>query len=251
MTHVNNFIVLAIPYEDHQLPVVIDAKDWPTIKELDKKWKCNNKGFVYTTHVVDGKPKLVYLHEVIMHIHNNVKDRQIIHINRVGLDNRYENLTYNYNNTPDLKNGKKKARTIQLDEIDPNTLPTYIWYVKPDATHNERFMVKVGDINWKSTASSELSLRYKLEEAKMFVRFLLHKYPELKQKYSMNGDYNQNGKTLLESFYKIIHKAGFTNIKSYIPDNNTHNLLEPDYSDLTQYEISELMDFAKHIKHQY
>ena len=72
--------------------------------------------------------------------------------------------------------------------------------MKPDSSHGERFMVNIGDINWKTTSTNELSLKYKLEEAKMFLRHLLRSRPDLYEEYSMNGDFNKEGIDLLNSY---------------------------------------------------
>ena len=70
------------------------------------------------------------------------------------------------------KNLEKKARIINLKGggINANNLPSFVWYLKPDSSHGERFMVKLDSINWKSPSSKDLSLRYKLESAKQFLR---------------------------------------------------------------------------------
>jgi hypothetical protein len=125
---------------------------------------------------------------------------------------------------------KKKKRIIKLPEncgIHPDELPTYVWYVKPEGTHNERFVVKIGDLVWKTTSSNKMSLRYKLEEAKAYLRKLKEEHPELFQNYSMNGDYNKLGHELFESFYDIIYLAGFKHIKKITLPNLTNKIILP------------------------
>ena len=51
--------------------------------------------------------------------------------------------------------------------------------MKPNGSHGDRFMVEIGDVKWKTTSSKKLSLKYKLEEAKLFLRQLKRESPEL------------------------------------------------------------------------
>ena len=86
-------------------------------------------------------------------------------------------------------NYKKKKRTVKLPEgcnIEPNELPTYIWYLKENGSHGSRFSVEVGNIKWKTTSSKKVSLRYKLEEAKKFLRELKKTNSDLFNKSSFN-----------------------------------------------------------------
>ena len=119
--------------------------------------------------------------------------------------------------------------------------------MKPDSSHSERFMVNIGDVSWKTTSSNELSLSCKLEEAKMFLRQLLRNRPDLHEEYSMNGDFNKEGKDLLKSYYDIVHKHGYTHIKKLVPETNTVDLLQANYNDLTLDEKDYLYETRKYI----
>lgn len=240
-----DYAVCKLNYKEHSLPVTLDWNDYNHIKKLNKKWKCTQNGFISCSHTLDGQNKDVYLHELVMLLKNKEdglngrEDRPIIHINRIGLDNRRENLMYDMHNKNYQKNLKKKRRTLELPSetgIQPDEIPTYIWYMKPDASHGERFMVNIGDVNWKTTSSNNMSLRYKLEEAKLYLRHLLRSRPDLMEEYSMNGDYNKGGKELSNSYYDIVHKVGFDNITRFIPETNTMTLLQPNYKDIDKTE---------------
>ena len=240
----NEYAVCKIAYKDYTLPVTLDYNHYNTVSKLGKRWRCNPNGFVSCSHTINGVSKEVYLHELVMALHNkeegvSLKQKPILHINRVGLDNRKENLLYDMADKEVNKNSKKKKRTIELPKesgVDVDDIPTYIWYMKPDATHGERFVVNIGDVSWKTTSSNGLSLKYKLEEVKLYVRTLLRERPDLVEEYSMNGDYTVQGKKLLKTYYSIAQEAGFDNIKKYIPENNTMALLQPDYGKLDKLE---------------
>lgn len=242
-----DYAIFKINYRNYDVPVLLDSQYFKIIKEMNKKWKCNYNGFIFCSHTYNGLTKDVYLHEIIMLLKNKEqkcknKNNPIIHVNRIGLDNRHENLIYDTAEKDINKNCKKKTRTIELPKysgIDPDEIPTYIWYMKSDSTHGDRFIVNIGDITWKTTSSTEVTLRYKLEEAKMFLRNLLRMRPDLYKEYCMNGDYTQEGKELLKTFYKIINLAGYDNIEEYIPENNTFKLLKSkgEYLDESEEEL--------------
>jgi hypothetical protein len=208
--------VISIKYNKSEIPVVVDWKDVKYLKKLNKKWKCHKNGFLSTPHSFNGSNQNIYLHEIIMAQKNHdegseFSTKPILHINRLNLDNRRENLVYRDCDIK-YKNVKKKKRTISFPEeygINPSKLPTYVWYMKENGTHGERFMVNVGDIQWKTTASKSISLIEKLDEAKSFLRKLKSSNPELFKNTCMNGEYTEAGKKLSKEYYDIITEAGF------------------------------------------
>jgi hypothetical protein len=227
------YAVISIDYNDYELPAVINYEDLKIVKNLKKKWKCNIYNFVSCTHTFNDETKDVFLHEIIMALkrgstNQSLIDCPIIHINRIGLDNRRSNLIYDTCDKQIRKNIKKKKRTIKLPRysgIKPDEIPTFIWYMKPNGSHGERFMVDIGDVKWKTTSRKGLSLRYKLEEAKLFLRNLKKERPELFREYSMNGDYNKKGKVLMNEYYDIIYQAGYDHIQRRHDINMTDKLL--------------------------
>lgn len=244
-----SYIIGDVEYRDAHVPFIIDYKDYQIIKSLNKNWKCNQNGFISCFHNIDNNVKEVYLHDVIMALQNKEygiksENKPILHINRIGLDNRRENLIYDTVNKETNKNLKKKKRIIELPResgIDADEIPTYIWYLKPDQTHGDRFIVEVGDISWKTTSSKKLSLRYKLEEAKKFLRNLKSDRKELFDEYSMNGEYTKDGKKLLNSFYSIIYKGGYNHIHKISTDNLTDIYLKPHINKLENKEEKNLL----------
>ena len=252
----NDYATFKINYKDHHLPVIMDVDDYKVIYKTDKNWRCNTNGFVSCSHTMNGNTKDVYLHELIMLLKNKDEgsrnlNKPIVHINRVGLDNRRENLMYDIIEKNLNKNYKKKKRTIELpfdSGIEPDDIPTYIWYMKPDSSHGARFAVNIGDVSWKTSSSFDLSLRYKLEEAKLFVRELLRSRSDLLDEYSMNGDYTKEGKELLHTYYDIIHYAGYKHIERFVPENNTIDLLKPNYEALDDDEKIKFYERRKSIK---
>ena len=112
-----SYAVIKVKYKNLDVPVLIDIKDLKTVQKIDKPWKSNKYGFISCAHTYNDETKDVYFHEIIMALKmkENNKNRQnkpIIHINRIGLDNRRENLIYDITNKDLNKNIKKKERTI-------------------------------------------------------------------------------------------------------------------------------------------
>ena len=239
------YAVFNVTSKKKSIPVIVDKQDYAYVTKLNKKWNINDTGFIYCKHTINGNSKDIYLHEIIMALKNNTSNtKSIIHINRLGIDNRRENLIYDSTNKETNKNIVKKQRIIKLPKssgIKSDELPTFVWYLKPDKTHGDRFMIQVGDVSWKSTSSSEFSLRYKLEEAKKFLRDLKVKRTDLFDKYSMNGEFNKDGKQLLDSFYTILQNAGYKNVKK-IDMSYTDIYLKPNTKDLTESEVDILND---------
>jgi len=227
--------VIKVKYKNADVPVLIDTVDLAKIRGLDKAWRINKLGFVSCEHVHQGESKDVYLHELIMTLKmqdskKKILNKPIIHLNRIGLDNRRANLMYDTVDKDKHKNTKKKERTITLpknSKINPSEIPTYVWYMKPDSSHGDRFMVDVDDVQWKTTSSKKVSLRYKLEEAKAYLRELKMVRPELFTERSMNGDYTAEGKKLLNSYYDIVHKVGYTNMEREVIKDVTIKMLKP------------------------
>ena len=240
------YAVMRLRYKKKlDLPIVLDWDDFQKIHNMNKRWKCNNNGFIYCIHTYNSETKEVFLHDIIMalklrKLNQKGSSKAILHINRLGMDNREDNLIYDTVDKETNKNIKKKRRIITLPEesgINVEEIPTYVWYMKPNGKHGDRFMIEIGNINWKTTSSKSVSLKYKLEEAKLFLRELRKTKPELFAEYSMNGDFTAEGQKLLEAYYTIIHRAGYNHIKNYVPKNNTQKMLKENVIDTEERQL--------------
>lgn len=245
----NDYAVCDIYYNDVIVPVVMDFDIFVKIKKLNKNWHINDKGIVTTMHKITENnkniSKEIYLHDLILKLSNDNKNQPILHINKIGIDNRKCNLMYDDCEKHITKNLIKKKRIIKLPKkcgINPNDLPSFVWYVKEDSSHGDRFIINIGDIKWKSTSSTKVSLKYKLEETKKYLRYLRNIRKDLFNDYSMNGDLNNDGKKLIDSFIEISKEAGFKNLKNNTNDN-TKNYLEENTNGLTQEEKTFLIMF--------
>jgi hypothetical protein len=267
------YTVVILTHLENEIPILLDRPIYKIIKKLGFHWYINDKNHVYTvrTYSYRGKKhdEYIYIHDLVMRLgragisQKEIKnpnqlieymryalqpdksDYPIIHINRIHFDNRYSNLEYDTPNKSDyVKNTKKKKRTINLKRhnISVQALPTYVWYLKPDKSHGGRFCVEIpNEISWRSTSSKKVSLRYKLEEVKKYLRYLKRRRPDIFDYFCMNGDLSLQGKSLLKEYNKMIIHAGFTIPISEI--SNTDKFIHKDVSDLTAEEIYVLYRF--------
>jgi hypothetical protein len=245
ITYANNdFGIMTLKYKNKPVPVIVDWKDAEYLNNINKKWHINECGSIVCQHKKDNMIYDLYLHEIIMLLKNKEEGtpkltNSILHINKVGLDNRRLNLIYDTKDKETNKNLKKKDRIIEFTKesgVKADEMPTFVWYLNPDKTHGERFVVNIGDTNWKTSSSTKLSLRYKLEEAKKYLRELKKFKPDLFDEYSMNGELTKYGKVLLNSFYDITKKANFRNINIIVNDNLTNKYLQQKYHKLCKEE---------------
>lgn len=228
------YAIMEVEHKDSIRPILLDYKDYKYIKDLNKNWKCNKNNFISCTHTYNDNTKEIFIHDIIMALKHKDDGTErenypIIHINNNGFDNRRENLIYDNNDKDCNKNYKKKKRTIDMPKgsgITPEEIPTYIWYLKPNGSHGERFIVQIGDIKWKTTSSKNKSLRYKLEEAKKYLRDMKKSNPDIFDEYCMNGEYTKKGKELLDGYYKIVTKNGY-DVDKYKMDGLTDKYLSP------------------------
>lgn len=233
--------VFKLTYKKKPLPVILDWQDFIIIKKMDKFWYMNEQGMVLCYNDDNSE---VYLHELIMLFKckrsgEELLRKPIIHINRLGIDDRSDNLLYDIVDKDINKNLKKKKRIIDLPPdsgISSEDLPTYVWYLKPNDSHGERFIIEIGGLSWKTSSSKTLSLKYKLEEAKKWLRQLKESSPALFSAYSMNGDFNKDGIKMLDSFYKIANSAGYK-LGKIQHGGSTDKYLEEDLTGLDDEEI--------------
>jgi hypothetical protein len=272
-----SYTVVIIKNSGKYIPILLDRPIYKIIKKLNYYWYVNDKDHIYTikkhTYKNEIYDEYVYLHDLVMKLGKTGilqkgikntdelikymryalqsdktkkydKNYPITHINKINFDNRYVNLQYDSLDKDYVKNVKKKKRTIDLKRynIIVDDLPTYVWYLKPDKSHGGRFCIEIPDeISWRSTSSKRLSLRYKLEEVKKYLRYLKKIRPDIFDYFSMNGDLNLKGKTLLKEYNKMIGRAGYTIPVSNI--NNTNLFIKKDLSDLSPEEIYVLYSF--------
>jgi hypothetical protein len=226
------------------IPIIIDKNIYDFVKKLNMHFYLNDNLMVYTKFNNGDKLMDIYLHEIAMKVNNPIyKSKPILHINKINVDNRLDNLLYDSLDKNYTKNLHKKNRIIDLsdDGINVDSIPSFVWYLNGDNSHGDRFVVELGPIKWKSTSSVKLSLRYKLEEIKKFLRMHKDIYPDLFKEYSMNGDLNDKGIKLKREYYEIIQLAGFP--YKFEEKDKTNDFLKENTKCLSKIEVQLLKDF--------
>jgi hypothetical protein len=164
----------------------------------------------YTEDEVKNKKEL-YIHNLIMgrlDFPGKGARETVDHINRISLDNRKENLRLISQSEQNM-NQTKRERNITLPEgceVNAEDIPRHIWYIKANGAHGDRFAIEFKSENlcWKTTSSKKVSLREKLEEAKVKLQELYAQYPHLNP---FAPEKLQKERELKNSFHEIIDIA--------------------------------------------
>ena len=164
------YVVGHVTYNDTIVRFVIDREDYPKIKDLS--WHYISNAYICHNVTIENKQKVLYLHNLIMDRlgHPGKGSTETVdHINRIGLDNRKENLRI-ITQTEQNLNQKRKSRRIELPTdsgLKASDIPKHIWYVKANGGHGDRFAIemKTENIVWKTTSSKDTTLKEKLQSA--------------------------------------------------------------------------------------
>ena len=203
------YTVGKIPFKDKYLKFVIDREDFDKIDGYS--WHKSSNNYISQGVIVEGKKKEFYLHNLILDIFDfpgKGSKESVDHINRIGLDNRKENLRIITQSEQNLNQSKRK-RTIELPEdsgLTVDDIPKHIWYVKANGNHGDRFAIqlKTENITWKTTSSKNILLKDKLQSAKEKIQEYYKQFPYLNPN---NEEINNTIKELSDSYEDIIKLA--------------------------------------------
>jgi hypothetical protein len=201
------YIVGNIINSAYRTTFVIDKDYYKYVK--DYRWHRTSNKYISFSLIQEGKKKEMYLHNFVMgktDFPGKGATFTVDHINRNGFDNRKENLRIITQSEQNM-NQTKRERNITLPEgcdINPEDIPRHIWYIKAHGAHGDRFAIEFKSENlcWKTTSSKKVSLREKLEEAKVKLRELYSQYPHLNP---FNTEKIDLENRLTESFNEIIN----------------------------------------------
>lgn len=206
------YVVGTVKYNGEDIYFVFDRDDYEKVNE--RAWHVSSGSYIgstfYTNDDVKNKKEL-YIHNLVMgHLDFPGKGAKetIDHINRIGFDNRKENLRIITQSEQNM-NQTKRERNITLPEgceINPVDIPRHIWYIKANGAHGDRFAIEFKSENlcWKTTSSKKVSLLEKLVEAKAKLQELYLQYPHLNP---FSPKKIQKERELIESFHTIIDIA--------------------------------------------
>ncbi|ARF11176.1 HNH endonuclease [Klosneuvirus KNV1] len=240
-----HYVVIKLKHLNKTKLTVIDFDDFDKIKYI--KWCYMSNGYIFTRVYINWKLEFpIYLHNLIMNQIKFTSDKtgkSVDHINRIPLDNRKENLRL-INQTDQNFNQNRKARTVRLPDncnIKSIEIPRSVSYSKARGIGGEYFEVWLPnfnnqDLRWSSSRDKTLSLKFKLEQTKKYLRYLQNKYPEEINKRHIETEYNDNEIKVIESYNAIIKLSKFYDQTMEIKYNQI-NYLKEDLTNLTETEI--------------
>jgi hypothetical protein len=217
------YVVACTPYKNKHILFVFDADDKE--KVCYNSWFFQNQdngGYLRKDYIdSEGIKRPLYLHNVVMNkltFEGKGQQETVDHINRVGVDNRKENLRMVTSQTAQNFNTKKRERKIELPEgcdITPDMIPRNVWYIKPNGRHGDGFCIEIkgvqtlneGHFTWKSTRSTKESLKVKLQETIIKLEEIAKNNPELQELSNLVNEEKRN--KLINSFNAILQKSGY------------------------------------------
>lgn len=216
---------------------------------INDKWYYNkDTKYIYRNYINnEGIKSFLYQHIYMIYGLTLEQDHafSIDHINQIGRDNRLENLRKLTISHQNINRGKLK-RNIELPEgcgINPQDIPTNIYYRKPQGLHGDRFYVEIkySDPPFlkDSTSSKSIDLKTKLQQA----IYILEEYKKKNPEYALlvDGIKNiDNRNDLRKSFNEIIKLSGF-------PQEIIEQNLVPVEDETEVIEDQEAQDLAKQL----
>lgn len=204
-----DYVVGTVKFNGEDINFVFDRDDYEKVNE--RAWHVSSGSYIastiYTNDAVKNKKEL-YMHNLIMgrlEYPGKGAKETVDHINRIGFDNRKENLRIVTQSEQNM-NQTTRTRSITLPEgceIIPEDIPRHIWYIKANGAHGDRFAIefKSEGLCWKTTSSRKISLKEKLHQAKEKLQELYTQYPHLNP---FNTGKIELEESLKESYNKII-----------------------------------------------
>lgn len=199
------YVIAHIISKGNECKFIFDKEDYDTVSKYS--WHVISNNYISTTILHNEKRKPLYLHNLIMNrdaFNGKGQTESIDHINRIGFDNRKENLRLITQSEQNINQVKKKRNIVLPSDcgLTSEDIPRHIWYVHANGLHGDRFAIefKTEGIIWKTTSSKKIDLHTKLASAKEKLQELYVLYPYLNPSL-----HEENTKILLESYNEVIN----------------------------------------------
>lgn len=204
--------------EDVLFLIDFDKKD----EVINKRWHKVNSGaggYIGHTYYENNDYNLkreLYLHIFVKgtKLFDGHNEFTIDHINRVGRDNRLENLRELSQSHQNI-NQTKRERTTELPPgcgIDPQDLPKNIYYKKPEGLHGDRFYLEIKftdpPFRYFSSSSKKIDLKTKLQQTLLKLEEYKKEHPEYVQLLDDINNVKQRN-DLRKSFNEILKLSGY------------------------------------------
>ena len=152
-------------------------------------WYLNSNGYVGTTIRINNSVIQMYLHQLILDVHNEDLtsfEKTVDHINRDKLDNRRQNIRLvdmSIQNTNREKSSRRKDACELPDGLQQKDIPKYVVYRKEfmdeeKIKFREYFYIcnhPNFEQRWDTTKSSDVSIQDKLKQAKLKLQLIENK----------------------------------------------------------------------------
>lgn len=245
------YSVFRVPYKDSYILFVTDYNDKDLV--LNHNWIKCSANYVGTTIYVNGEKKILYIHNYLFNnldFNGKGQSMTVDHINRIGTDNRRLNLRRNRNQSQQNFNQGKRERTesvkeiLLMNNIDPEMIPKCVYYYPEDGNFGEYFGIEIKALfnseqfRKKTSKSKKYSLRLKLEEAKLYLRELIQKHPELFEDRLIRHIYHEEVLETIKDYNEIIQMSGLDiDQKCLIKITELVDYLHPQLDELTSEEL--------------
>lgn len=231
--------------------------DYDNENIINHKWFSTQLNYIGKTLYLDNRRVPLYLHNYVMGKYTfdgKGQDEMYDHINRITSDNRKANLRL-VNYTSNNLNQTRKERIVVLPKdckVNKDNIPKCVWYIQAKIRngihHGDGFVVDIckngNAIKWTSATTTELSLRFKFEQTKKYLRLLKEINPKIFEEHNIESDYNDEALKLAKEYNEILKLSGFKCAKDKLVKINEKNYLKEDLSDLTEKEIELLKNFT-------
>jgi hypothetical protein len=249
----NKYTICYTQKNEEPILFVIDSDDKD--KVISYSWHLTANNYISRTDYSDEIKKELYLHNAIMdkyQFNGKGQTETVDHLNRIGRDNRKENLKIK-SQTEQNFNQSKRERDIILPKdcgIDANSIPKNVYYVGANGNHGECFEINIAGFPqiipegkkkyyWRGSRSKGIDLKTKLTQAILHLKELRDKYPELKQSIKLSEDDDKERIEKAKEFNNIIKYSGY-------PENIIAKNIIEIKDEFTKIDIDENNELAKY-----
>lgn len=243
------YCVCKIEYKGKDILFVIDSSDID--KVLEYSWHIASIHYIGTSSYEEDK--ILYLHNFVMNkltFNGKGQKSSVDHINRIGTDDRKENLRV-ITQSKQNENQGRRSRKMKLpsgSNITTNDIPKNVEYRKPAKRGNricgDLFTVHIknienmDDIRWSSIASKDVSLKFKLEHTKKYLRYLRDKHPKMFASRNIGSRHSRECIASMKDYNEILRLSEYDCVKdNLVRIPRFKDLLKEDTKGLTAKEI--------------